>query len=1045
MNSTNSLPKSRSKTFRPRYAFLPLILWSLATIPASGQQQESSFSNPDVSPNQQWVSIPGPVKSFQRMSAISQKAGPEEVIPFLARNITIDGYHVGYGRKPKPTEYLKLLQAYLEQARDLLALAGADGTIRVSGCEEVGPLLRILGYKFRTPCGPEATLETADPKRAFLTIDSAFPLTQLEEDLQRGQPFVYAFSPTSVPILFSQKDWTDADKDFLGTLFEDPALARLYWAIWRLDAGTREVLRQSPGLPALVPYAALLDFYGSHLAIRDGRIIVPGGREAESKWRSLVGASPSSPDDFLLRLLEKDEGWLVAYFDALSFVPRERQSYFTEGDHLKRYYETLRGKDLDPSPARSIFRPTPNLYLLTSRLMLDEGGHPHVPGNLEVWKEVFRRKSNTKQVREWAKRSGQWKQPEHLLEAFFSLSRVPQMDGPLQVYLHLLEIDRRRAPENKLSPETVRLLAEKFTRFRDQFSYFTEHGELDDNSIARFFDLTEQIDRIKNKAVRANTVGLLQANLGIWQILVRQNQIPDRNGSWQRLLYPFHGIREANELFDAARASLESIWTAAGQALPVRESALLEMLAGPESTDPAHNQARSEVAARIRSAMESQRLVSLDTLFELGDGMQRTSPGTGVSESLLQLAGSLREFEMPLPIFTKRERSEWASGLHNNPHTSLQVRTDLAKEISNSSSSPQKMEEARGVLAPFFRDTLVGFNYAYFEPPGAQMLRNNPIFVRSHNFSGQMTMRGDEVWQTPRIFGRGWSASGGAHLAGSLADLPYVLAQMEQDFLIPENVQALIWSDLVPTIMTSAVLPRWWNVTPNEMQAVGLYQQLGEEIVRTAASDRALRAQVFDLLWDHMLPRRLGNLEQDLESKGPEAALSHLMPVELFMLGVRFWEQEGPETARFGTAGQEIAELASQTPEEITLERISEDFGVPHPMLAQTYSRELLAMKPLPTFLGYSSRLMAESWESGNLQWARLTAEKNLPPVALHTIVPELTRRMVQKIFATHLEDWPAVLRAMRETSDEFRAGKSLTMPQYETAKDFQETEVLSR
>jgi hypothetical protein len=84
----------------------------------------------------------------------------------------------------------------------------------------------------------------------------------------------------------------------------------------------------------------------------------------------------------------------------------------------------------------------------------------------------------------------------------------------------------------------------------------------------------------------------------------------------------------------------------------------------------------------------------------------------------------------------------------------------------------------------------------------------------------------------------------------------------------------------------------------------------------------------------------------------------------------------------------------------------------------------LLSTKPLPTFLGYSSRLLAESWESGNLFWARLAAEKNLPPASLNQLIPQLTHRMVEKIFATHLEDWPAVLRAMRETATEFRAGR---------------------
>jgi hypothetical protein len=36
---------------------------------------------------------------------------------------------------------------------------------------------------------------------------------------------------------------------------------------------------------------------------------------------------------------------------------------------------------------------------------------------------------------------------------------------------------------------------------------------------------------------------------------------------------------------------------------------------------------------------------------------------------------------------------------------------------------------------------------------------------------------------------------------------------------------------------------------------------------------------------------------------------------------------------------------------------------------------------------------------------------------------------MVEKIFATDFEDWPALLRAMRETGDEFRQGKIAPPP----------------
>ena len=106
------------------------------------------------------------------------------------------------------------------------------------------------------------------------------------------------------------------------------------------------------------------------------------------------------------------------------------------------------------------------------------------------------------------------------------------------------------------------------------------------------------------------------------------------------------------------------------------------------------------------------------------------------------------------------------------------------------------------------------------------------------------------------------------------------------------------------------------------------------------------------------------------------------------------------------------------------MERLSKDFGVPHPTLARTYGREMLNVKPFPFFGGYSSRLFGESWESSNLYWARLADEMGYSPVMLNRLVPELTRHMTAKIFATDLEDWPAMVRAMQETGEELRQGQ---------------------
>jgi hypothetical protein len=71
--------------------------------------------------------------------------------------------------------------------------------------------------------------------------------------------------------------------------------------------------------------------------------------------------------------------------------------------------------------------------------------------------------------------------------------------------------------------------------------------------------------------------------------------------------------------------------------------------------------------------------------------------------------------------------------------------------------------------------------------------------------------------------------------------------------------------------------------------------------------------------------------------------------------------------------------------------------------------------------MGYSSRIMAESWESSLLYFAALADEMHVPPAQLNVLVPEWTQMTVQRIFATHLEDWPALLRSLRLVGEDLR------------------------
>ena len=71
--------------------------------------------------------------------------------------------------------------------------------------------------------------------------------------------------------------------------------------------------------------------------------------------------------------------------------------------------------------------------------------------------------------------------------------------------------------------------------------------------------------------------------------------------------------------------------------------------------------------------------------------------------------------------------------------------------------------------------------------------------------------------------------------------------------------------------------------------------------------------------------------------------------------------------------------------------------------------------------MGYSSRILAESWESNNMYYAALADEIATPVAALDAYVPEWNRSTIENIFATHLEDWPAILRSLQTTGNNIR------------------------
>ncbi|MBZ5627144.1 MAG: hypothetical protein LAQ69_51995, partial [Acidobacteriia bacterium] len=970
-------------------------------------------------------------RSFARMAAISPDAQPEEVLPALARNVVTNGYQASHSNDAlEQTEYLKLVHRYLSQAHELAKLAGDQKVITIGNCESpnVAELIRILGFRMRGGCGSEVVLETVNAARAFLTTDSGFPVNELEQALRTNHPFTYDYHSSQVSVIFGPDYWLGSPKepvDFIEAFLSDPSICRLYLGLSKLDRETAEALRKADTYTRLKAYAHVLDFFGGMFEIRGGKAVTPGGQRSAAAWTELVGVSPDKGAEFLDKLMAKDDGWMASLYDALARIHGPVQEYLTEPGRMKRFYSAVRGRITSPGPARPVFRSNTDMMLLTTRLRLNPDGKPHIPGNLEVWKNLFVNHPQGKYDGKLTRLATTWKEPDDVLEALFALCRKAVENEPLKIFMAISDLDRNRVAP--LDAATVDRLARDYRTYGSQYSIFSETRSLSDKSINQFLDTAESINKIGNPLFRSDVAGSFQSLIGLWQIFVRQQTIPDSQAdtAFSGIVSSFGQIKTDRDLFDSGRNGVKLILAAApappGGATVQPQERMLDLLAGAAESDNA--EARDHIEQELGRIMEAQRIISLDTLFQLADHIDSIPKGEKLNTALVnKLAARISEIQLPRAALTASEKNAMGFGYWTDRHIEAERRLNLRSAIEKAAADPEKLKDVRGLMAPLLRDTILAFNYAHYAPPGAQILYTNPVFVRSHDFLG---MQGSShTWRPTETFGTGWPSNAGGRLVGSLSTLPYALAEAEQNFLIPAQTQALIWGDLVPQMILSAKIPRWWNITPPQVHWVGLHLRYGRELMAQAAFDADLRRQFLEALGLFAAPARTAGVGRLLEEGNVKDALDRVTPSEMFSVA----RELAPK--RTGDPSCLLAEMKqlAESSVGVNYTAISRAFGTPKPTLANSWEPDLENLRTFPALMGYSSRIMAESWESNTLYWVALADELSMSPAELNVRIPEWTQKLVEQIFASHLEDWPALLKSLRSVGDDVRTRSRAAM-----------------
>ena len=219
-------------------------------------------------------------------------------------------------------------------------------------------------------------------------------------------------------------------------------------------------------------------------------------------------------------------------------------------------------------------------------------------------------------------------------------------------------------------------------------------------------------------------------------------------------------------------------------------------------------------------------------------------------------------------------------------------------------------------------------------------------------------------------------------------------------------------------MMLTARASRFWTVTPAQMHWVGMHMRFAEEMVADAALEPAQRDEVSRAVYRVASPSRASVVMSVIAAGDARGAIEALTPSEMYTIA------DGIARTKEPSASPEVLEIThfrSLVPDQVSEVAISRAWGTPKPTLANSYRPELLNLRTFPTLMGYSSRIMAESWESNLLYWADVGDQMGVQPAQLNVLVPEWTQKVVERIFASHLEDWPALLKSVRSVGEELR------------------------
>ncbi len=808
----------------------------------------------------------------------------------------------------------RLHRALAGLSKKSLSLAdAADGGTR----RQMAGLLEVVGLRFRERRGALSVEPNGDgeaEQRVRLLANLGIDVQSLADTLNRGGVATLSVPVDLVPVPLSTAVWSGAilqrqvpPADLFAAILADERAALLCHGLAGLDDDTLQYLAEHPpALRAIYAQAGVFAAFGSHLRIRDGRVVTPGEAQAEAArgiWETLVEASTADPVRFVESLFARRSGRLAYVYDTIGEMEPPHVAFalglwIKDPDLRVARARTLVGAVAVaypewPAPQRPFVRPLHDFGSLLTAVGVHEDGSPRAPAAQLLWERAFEKADlpddPARQLRD-SGRSG-------TIDAAWFAENVAVMDVRVRAQ-RLMQVAFAYRVLGDAAPDEandVLVALRAFTRYRSAMLALEQMGVRRPALYAAVARQAEAIGRLTGSRA---FVALSQFQGALALVVRLAMNGSAAAGDVERLVTTLVRVpmqddrRLAGAMVDWVRAELLK-----GED-DAPEHAVAVALGGPARPDAPiveweGGRYRVDVAAaesdRIQRIRQKQGGYVLDAAVQLHSTARSLSVSSLVLEDVTRASAALGRIQQLLPRKEQASPSDRVPGGAENlpdPHVIVERSIRELERITRPRDTRQAGEVAVDLLEA--ADIVLGevlssmaYALAIGDPEGATLLGGD--VARRHDFGVSSRIpeaRDLEPWTLPEQHfdpGVPW------HVTGSLIGLDMALAPQSMRRLAGDTLfgPPVLGSNDRETFARSVALFNPYTLRDAERDRIGLAIQSGRQRAAGARSGADLDALADAVRMDGWRRRAL----HWTAANEPDQKLALFSLSELFVLG----------------------------------------------------------------------------------------------------------------------------------------------------------------